>query len=391
MGRCACGYWPGENYSGNCAACIAVITTRGAAKRGVGKGFHPSSCSVAPIKKKSASAAGLPLKVVGSVAGVSAVGPDQSKLASRRVGNAALSVLHRAQEAARKSRLSAGANSHPTETLANVGSSKDPFDVNSDEDFAEQPQLKKKTGEQPQLKKKKGVVTKVIALPKVRSRSPSPVNKKWSDFAEGQDVSPDSAAKLAEAVKAAPVLSNPIPSTLPSTEFSSGALDPQDDNAPEEHPFGPLDDNTPDELDDYDALNPSAVFAHQASTAAAAQQDNPADVHFDLGDVSKNPMTAWWDVFLNGKLGGGFLARSLLCMAHSDATLPASSKWNGPTSMTQKKHVLAEMRQKFLDWTEDAAVNEWVRAKLFHIVCTNPKTYGKLKVTRVFLDKWSYQ
>ena len=52
-----------------------------------------------------------------------------------------------------------------------------------------------------------------------------------------------------------------------------------------------------------------------------------------------------------------------------------------------EKVELAEMRQQFMDWTDDATVHEWVRAKLFHIVCTNPKTYGNLKVTRVFVNK----
>ena len=39
MSRCVCGYFPGENFSGNCAKCIRLISERGAKKRGVGKSF----------------------------------------------------------------------------------------------------------------------------------------------------------------------------------------------------------------------------------------------------------------------------------------------------------------------------------------------------------------
>jgi hypothetical protein len=195
-----------------------------------------------------------------------------------------------------------------------------------------------------------------------RSRTPpkarSPI-KQFSDFGQGQDLSPEStAAALAAATTGANATSKRVEEGLRGE----------------------------DHLEDFDATNASAVYAQNLGPAAAQLQVGPDQVHFDLGDASKNPMTAWWDVFLNGKLSGGFLARSLFCMANTDATLPAASKWKGATSMTQKKVELAEMRQQFMDWTDDATVHEWVRAKLFHIVCTNPKTYGNLKVTLVFVN-----
>jgi hypothetical protein len=87
-------------------------------------------------------------------------------------------------------------------------------------------------------------------------------------------------------------------------------------------------------------------------------------------------------MFLNSKCGGGFLARSLLSAAAQDSVL-GSQKWIGPTSVTQKKQVLSDMRIKWIEWNENPTVNEWVRAKLFHIIVTNPKTYSKFKVNGV--------
>ena len=82
---------------------------------------------------------------------------------------------------------------------------------------------------------------------------------------------------------------------------------------------------------------------------------------------------------MTGSLGGGFLARSLFSFAAKDSVLGAH-KWSGPTSVTQNKRELMDMRIKFLEWTEVAATNEWVRSKLYNIIVTNPKTYATLKV-----------
>ena len=35
--RCSCGYFPGQNFSGNCSKCIALISVRGAEKRVVNR------------------------------------------------------------------------------------------------------------------------------------------------------------------------------------------------------------------------------------------------------------------------------------------------------------------------------------------------------------------
>jgi hypothetical protein len=179
-----------------------------------------------------------------------------------------------------------------------------------------------------------------------------------------------------------------------SPTYSCGGLadkDKDNDKNSEPPPPSPSKDD-PDcgdgEGNVYDATNPSATFAMANGPPSCG---DAADViQFDLGIASQNAMTAWWDVFLNGKLGGGFLARSLFCLATSDATLPTASRWKGQTSMKQMKQALLDMRQQFLDWTEDSTIHEWVRSKLFHIICTNPKTYGKLKVTKVFLKNYSF-
>jgi hypothetical protein len=218
-------------------------------------------------------------------------------------------------------------------------------------------------------------------------------NKSWADFPEGQDLSPDSAAAAAAAAEAAVLAAAaPLFAGAKVRDVFTVSESPPIKGQPLRTTQSPVQSIVDEEelnrdCDDYDTLNPSAVFAHESGMITPACAD---DVQFDLGVAASNPMTGWWDVFLNGKLGGGFLARSLFCSAHADATLPSAKKWNGPTSMTQKKVALADMRQSFLDWTEDAVIHEWVRTKLFHIVCTNPKTYGKLKVTQVFAKKSTY-
>jgi hypothetical protein len=137
----------------------------------------------------------------------------------------------------------------------------------------------------------------------------------------------------------------------------------------------------------YDTNNASATAA-ACQDAATAHSD---DVHIDLGQGDASTMPTWWEMFLNSKCGGGFLARSLFSAAAQDSVLGAH-KWIGPKSVTGTKSVLAEMRSKWIEWNEIPTVNEWVRAKLFHIIVTNPKTYAKVKVKEVleksaFLEK----
>ena len=139
----------------------------------------------------------------------------------------------------------------------------------------------------------------------------------------------------------------------------------------------------------YDVHNASAVEAAQQQLQAISQDD----VHIDLGDAAGSTMESWWETFMTGSRGGGFLARSLFSAAAQDSVL-AENKWVGPTSVTQKKQALLDMRIKFLEWTEVPATNEWVRSKLFNIIVTNPKTYSMLKVlttkTRILLINSSF-
>ena len=138
----------------------------------------------------------------------------------------------------------------------------------------------------------------------------------------------------------------------------------------------PIDDEGDAAL--YDTSNASAVAA--ATTAASGA--NADDIHIDLGRADASTMPNWWDMFLNSKCGGGFLARSLFSAAAQDSVL-AAHKWSGPTSVKCSKSALAEMRVKWIEWNENLTVNEWVRAKLFHIIVTNPTTYAKIKVNEV--------
>jgi hypothetical protein len=448
--RCDCGYRHGENFSGNCSKCQEVINVRGSKVRGVNKaavqlrGVYGNLPENLPSRAVGATAKGVYNRAVEANASARAktasktggraggpvpfpeLGADQylvhqppagkrissslllpdkpSKVAVKEVQEVPASVPPAkvgdagtsksvAAPAAREISKGAAAKkpaaqkSKPLPTVLPPSAAvtpKDIFAVSDDDDFDKQPKLGKQKmaassqfplGFKPGVFAGSSTVVKAAAPPlspsrsrtppkarapplsRSRSRTP-PKAKQFSDFPQGQDLSPDGTAAALAAATAANATSNRVDEVL-------GA----EDNA-----------------GDFDATNASAVFAHTLGPAAAQQQLGPDQVHFDLGDASKNPMTAWWDVFLNGKLSGGFLARSLLCMATTDATLSAASKWKGATSMTQKKSDLAEMRQLFMDWTDDATVHEWVRAKLFHIVCTNPKTYGNLKVTLVFVN-----
>lgn len=179
----------------------------------------------------------------------------------------------------------------------------------------------------------------------------------FADFGVGQDVSPDSTAAAAAAI-AAQAAKTPSPGSSVSSHSQSDAAD--------------------GDAERYDMYNASAV----QDAAQEASRTHSDDVHIDLGHSDASGMPGWWDMFLNSKCGGGFLARSLFSAAAQDSVL-GSQKWAGPTSVTQKKQVLSDMRSKFIEWNENPTVNEWVRAKLFHIIVTNPKTYAKIKVNGV--------
>jgi hypothetical protein len=179
---------------------------------------------------------------------------------------------------------------------------------------------------------------------------PVAANMTWNQFRPEQDVSPDSTA-----------------ARLESAAAEAATSSEQEDNGTAEG-----------DATLYDTNNASATAA-ACQEAAAPHSD---DVHIDLGQADASTMPNWWDMFLNSKCGGGFLARSLFSAATQDSVLGAH-KWNGPKSVTGTKSVLAEMRSKWIEWNENPTVNEWVRAKLFHIIVTNPKTYAKVKVKEV--------
>ncbi len=181
---------------------------------------------------------------------------------------------------------------------------------------------------------------------------PAPGAKKtWTQFRAGQDVSPESTF---------------VP------------LSPKGGLFCDEEDVATADDEGQGDAVIYDTNNASATA--EATTAASAV--NPDDVHIDLGQADASTMPNWWDMFLNSKCGGGFLARSLFSAAAQDSVLGVH-KWTGPTSVTQKKSALADMRVKWIEWNENLTVNEWVRARLFHIIVTNPTTYAKIKVNEV--------
>jgi hypothetical protein len=396
--RCVCGYFPGENFSGNCAKCISLISERGAKKRGGNKSFATADQGVSvPPKKQKA-------KVTSPrvAAGASAV--DATPMPSRLVGKAALSVFNRAQAAAAignpprapistaKALISKAAApistaKAPIPKAAGIpaASTGDCLSLSSDGDnFSKPPTFKKKT--KPYVR----------ASATFFSNEQFPSGFRPGVFGVGAEGASCGAVVLPESTQAAtfhpvdgqlllPVSPTRFPPDVDVANIDSDSPTPSPPLMATPHLKSVAAASAFDTAtDDFDRANPSSTFAMANGPPTSA---DAADIIIDLGIASQNAMTLWWDVFMNGKLGGGFLARSLLCLAHSDATLPTASRWTGPTSMTQKKNVLSEMRQQFLDWTEDDSIHEWVRSKLFSIICTNPKTYGKLKVTRVFVKK----
>jgi hypothetical protein len=285
-------------------------------------------------------------------------------LVSRQVGKASLDVWNRAKAASPTKAKTSSTKPFPCADAylrQKVDAGADPnvhippatSKINSDDDFAVAPERKKK----------KFVSAKGVA--KVRSRSHSPaslVHKQWSDFGANQDMSPESEAALAAGALPTPhVQSFQVPVVVSETEGGEVRDDAEDDDEGE------------GDATRYDVLNASA-----ASLAQHLPTHDDA-VHIDLGNADGSTMARWWDTFMTGSRGGGFLARSLFSAAAQDSAL-GSHKWVGPTSVTQKKGALSDMRIKFLEWTEVPATNEWVRSKLFNIVVTNPKTYNTLKV-----------
>ena len=397
-GRCrgGCGYWPGQNFSGNCAECMKLIKERGEEKRGVSK--RPRSVSpptksksvINAVKSKDVNAAGKGGKRAkgrGYRPTTGRTSDNDFELSQSPKGGAA--KLPTATATATKSK---GGAAPPVKKALNKAvpgvsllvTAASPKKVAATAAGVSAAAVVQSPGKQPGFQPPAGMFPKAVlqvfhkANEGINARKDKDVQgkeqqevlpggkKTWSQFPPGQDVSPDS-------------------TVVPKGSLESVTVhDDERGFAWDDSLVPAADEGIPAADEDYDCTNPSAAFAIQSGPPPIADS---GDIHFDLGIASQNAMTDWWDVFLNGKLGGGFLARSLLCLAHSDATLPTSSRWTGQTSMTQKKSVLIDMRQQFLDWTEDPTIHEWVRSKLFHIICTNPKTYGKLKVTGVFLKK----
>jgi hypothetical protein len=390
MKRCSCGYFPGENFSGNCATCIALISVRGAKKRCGSSKACTTAVSVPPKKQKTKALV---------PAAASAV--DVPTMPSRQVGKAALSVFSRAQAAsaiavAHSCKVSQAVDPVPSGIAA----------VSKGEDFAFSPYVRASGF-------RAGVFGGAAAVPQ-----PLAANKTWAQFGVGQDVSPDSAAGAAavpqplaanmtwahfgvgqdvspDSAAGAAAVPQPLAANMTWAHFgvgqdvspdsaaaSAAVLSTQAaEKAGSDAEFSSQSQNGAEEEGDsslYDTHNASAT--QEAVLEAGATRSD--DVHIDLGEADSSTMPTWWEMFLNSKCGGGFLARSLFSAAAQDSVL-GSQKWNGPTSVTQKKQVLADMRTKWIEWNENATVNEWVRAKLFHIIVTNPKTYAKFKVNEV--------
>ena len=142
------------------------------------------------------------------------------------------------------------------------------------------------------------------------------------------------------------------------------------------------DDEDPDNLeeaiseeDDQNVnLNESAIDALQLSKSALT---------IELSTISA---TEIWEMFVNKKLKGGIMARSLFITAKALES-KICDPWIGDKQLGKKKAELADQRKEFLNWTSSKRVMDWIRLELFKIVVTKPQTYKTFNVTHANCPK----
>jgi hypothetical protein len=94
-----------------------------------------------------------------------------------------------------------------------------------------------------------------------------------------------------------------------------------------------------------------------------------------------------WSLFVNSKLRGGMLARSLLIAAKAVQPIECTP-WCGSTKLASKTSERKDQRSSFLMWANgEAFVLNWIRLEIYKIVTMKPHTYKHFTPTHLNAPK----
>ena len=125
---------------------------------------------------------------------------------------------------------------------------------------------------------------------------------------------------------------------------------------------------------DGETFNLSGIEAHDLSK-----------VSIELSTMSAEDI---WSLFINSKLRGGVLARTLFITAKAvEPTI--CIPWCGTTKLESKKKEIADQRSSFLMWANSAKyVLQWIQMEIYKIIMMKPQTYKNLNATHQYAPKF---
>ena len=111
-----------------------------------------------------------------------------------------------------------------------------------------------------------------------------------------------------------------------------------------------------------------------ASGALARELANKVVIQLDTISVDDV-----WNLFLNKKLKGGYIARSAF-IAGKALEPPQCPPWTGATTLAKKKREVADQASLFREWGSSKGVLEWLRLHVYITVREKPRTFTFLTV-----------
>lgn len=114
-------------------------------------------------------------------------------------------------------------------------------------------------------------------------------------------------------------------------------------------------------------------FRNESALDAEIDQRLPVELS------SMSAVEVWDVLFMNKKLKGGYLARSLF-LAGKEVDSKICDPWIGSKTLCQRKQELSDQRKLFLQWASDICVLRWIRNSIFSIILAKPMTYKLLDV-----------
>jgi hypothetical protein len=85
----------------------------------------------------------------------------------------------------------------------------------------------------------------------------------------------------------------------------------------------------------------------------------------------------FWALFVNTKVRGGVIARTVLIAAKQLSDLP---NWSGAPHLLKRKQELIDQKALFLSWADNRGVIEWLRLQVYTLVRTNQRTHKLITV-----------